>query len=117
MCRLSDLPGETRPWAARVGGRFGAALVALLAIALSATTSTGAPARNRLDRILAEYAERQTRFSADMRALADFCDQNAFPDDAARIRTLAAPIEEQTADIDRLPEKVQPDIPKGLKPI
>src|SRR5262249_29459343 len=126
MCRLSDLPQQFAPKSSRASPhrspgplprlRFPSrALLSLLIRTLTATTAHAAPSRNKLDRLLAEYAERQTRFSADMRALAGFCDQNGFPNDAARIRSLAVPIDEQTVDIDRLPEKVQPDIPKGLK--
>jgi hypothetical protein len=72
------------------------------------------PARNKLDLLLRDYGAKQVQFAADMQALADFCEANSFADDAARIRLLAAPVAEQTLDVDALPEFRQPDLPPGL---
>jgi len=90
----------------------------IFAAILPATIGVSAPpSRNKLDRLLAEYANLSTKFSADMRSLADFCEQQNFAEDAARIRQLALPVADQTADIDALPEKLQPAHPPGLPPI
>lgn len=90
----------------------------LVAIVGVATAADAAPVqRNKLERLRADYAALAARFSADLTALAEFCDQNGFSSDAARIRALAVPIDRQTADIDDLPDALRPEIPAGLAPI
>lgn len=89
----------------------------LVACCISLPVEGAAPARNKLDLLLQAYAQKQAQFSADMRALADFCEMKGFADDAARIRDLAVPIAEQTLDVDALPEIRQPELPFGLPPV
>ena len=74
-------------------------------------------ARNKLERLRSDYAALSAKFAADMSALADFCEQQNFAQDAALIRALAVPVAQQTADIDDLPETLQPELPPGLQPI
>lgn len=123
MCRLCH--GETVNSLPRRGAygarrrplvRLGVWLI--VAVIFPGAIGVSAPAsRNKLDRLLAEYANLSTKFSADMRALAGFCEQQNFPEDASRIRQLALPVAEQRADIDALPEKLQPELRPGLPPI
>ncbi len=49
-----------------------------------------------------------------MRELAEFCDVNNYPDDALRIRQLAAAIDQQTLNVDDLPADVQPTASPSL---
>lgn len=97
-----------------------AALAVCLVSASLALTHVGPaaqPVRSRLERLQSEYVGLHAQFAADMVALAEFCASAGFADEAARIRQLAVPIDEQTADIDRLPDKQQPPVPKGLDPV
>lgn len=90
----------------------------MLTLTLTPTVGRAAPAaRNRLDRLLAEYAVLSAQYSADLRALAEFCEQQGFAEDAGRIRELAVPVFEQTADIDALPDKLLPELAPNLAPI
>lgn len=93
-----------------------AAVVLVLALTASDAQAAKAP-RNRLDRLLAEYALLSAQYSADLLALADFCEQQGFADDAVSIRALAVPVFEQTADIDALPDKLLPALAPNLAPV
>ena len=81
----------------------------VFALLLSASVGIAAPpSRNKLDRLLAEYANLSTRYSADLRALADFCEQNGFAADAARLDHIAA-----TLDIAHLMDRRVRDLSGG----
>ena len=63
------------------------------------------------------YREAVEQFSADMRALADFCDQHGYQEDAQHIRQRAVPFAEQTLNVDDLPESKLPDLPQDIPPV
>jgi hypothetical protein len=59
------------------------------------------------------YQERYEEFRKEMHALADFCEEQTFLTTAAMIRHRASPVEERQAELDDLPEQVQPPLPPG----
>ncbi len=94
------------------------AVVALAAVVSLATPAAVAASRSDSLAILQEqYREASAQFSADMRALADFCRQHGYEEDAERIRQRAVPFAEQTLDVDDLPRHKQPDLPQGIPPV
>ena len=122
MCRFCDkTPGSGVP-ESTPGSSLAAAfrtwfLLLLLAVGSSRLGHAAPALQGKLERLREEYAALHAQFAADMRALAEFCTQQGFADDAQRIRGLAVPVDQQTADIDDLPEKLQPDLPQGLAPV
>jgi hypothetical protein len=64
-----------------------------------------------LELIQQQHRDAQVRFTQDLTDLAAFCDANGYPEDAARLRQLALPIDQQPVNIDELPSAKQPPLP------
>src|SRR5688500_14189219 len=106
----------------RLGLRIGRRPVVWLTIAwigLSPPLDAAIPKRQRLaprDRIQPDYTAPAAPMSADLTALAEFCDEQDFAADADYVRLLAAPFSQQTLDVDALPDHKQPPLPGTLPP-
>lgn len=60
------------------------------------------------------YRERSEEFRKEMHALARFCEEQTFLTAAAMIRHRATPVEERQAELDTLPQQIQPPLPPGV---
>lgn len=69
-----------------------------------------------LELIQQQHHDAQDQFARDLTDLASFCDANGYPEDAARLRQLALPIDQQPVNVDELPSSKQPPLPVELPP-
>lgn len=77
----------------------------------SQVMAAGSP--ERLALLTNQHQTAQSRFAADLEAVASTCES---PTLAAEIRQLAQPLDEQSGNIDNLPQFIRPDLPATLPP-
>ncbi len=97
-----------------------AALVLLIAVLqiVPAQAQRSGQAGRRSERNLKihrqKHRELHNKLMTDLERLALYCEDNNFPEDAAKIRTLAAPVDSLLMQAEPLPKQVQPEIPRSL---
>ncbi|MCA9025261.1 MAG: hypothetical protein KDA86_08625 [Planctomycetaceae bacterium] len=90
------------------------ALIIVFAGSVGVSTCLSAGRPGQLERILESYEERHVQFAADMEELAQTVDGQMQPGVSATIRHMIPVLEEQTFDVDALPDEVTPELDASL---
>lgn len=85
----------------------------MLCVCLESIAVAQPMAKNRLQQIQANHRKKFREFSNQIEKLAEFCDDKSLIEDAGFVRSRIIPPETLSLRTEKLPEKVQPEIPAG----